>query len=90
VDDGRAEEGLALLGRVPETDAVRKVAAKARLAASPDQGVADDYDEKLAGLLDQVKTDETARQEFVDILELMGPDDPRTAGYRRELTKRLF
>jgi putative thioredoxin len=91
VDDGRAEEGLALLGRVPETDAVRKVAAKARLAASPDQGVADDdYDEKLTALLDQVKTDEAARQEFVDILELMGPDDPRTAGYRRELTKRLF
>jgi putative thioredoxin len=86
VEHGQSEEALALLGRVPETDAVRKVAAKARLATSP----ADDYDEKLAGLLDQVKDDEVARQEYVDILEVMGPDDPRTARYRRELTSRLF
>ena len=31
-----------------------------------------------------------ARQEFVDILEVMGPDDPRTAAYRRQLTARLY
>jgi putative thioredoxin len=37
-----------------------------------------------------VKDDEEARQEFVDLLEVMGPDDPRTAGYRRALTSRLF
>ena len=29
-----------------------------------------------------MKGDDDARQEFVDILELMGPDDPRTADYR--------
>ena len=39
----------------------------------------DDYDAKLTALLDRVKDDEDARQEFVDLLELMGPDDPRTA-----------
>jgi putative thioredoxin len=85
-DDGRSEEALALLARVPETEAVRRVAAKARLGNEP----SDDYDDKLETLLGQVKDDETARQEFVDILELMGPDDPRTARYRRELTSRLF
>jgi putative thioredoxin len=85
-EDGRTDEALALLARVPETDAVRRVAAKARLATKP----ADDYDDKLDALLEQVKDDETARQEFVDILELMGPEDPRTARYRRELTSRLF
>ena len=37
-----------------------------------------------------MKADDEARQQFVDILELMGPDDPRTAGYRRKLTQRLF
>ena len=37
-----------------------------------------------------MKDDDDARQEFVDILELMGPDDPRTADYRRQLTARLF
>ena len=37
-----------------------------------------------------MKDDDAARQEFVDLLELMGPDDPRTAQYRRQLTSRLF
>ncbi|MGD9701377.1 MAG: tetratricopeptide repeat protein [Acidimicrobiia bacterium] len=86
IADGRGEEALAVLARVPETDAVRRVAAAARLSTNPD----DDYDTKLVSLLDQVKSDEAARQEYVDILELMGPDDPRTAGYRKQLTSRLF
>jgi putative thioredoxin len=85
-EDGRSDEALAVLARVPETEAVRRVAAKARLATTP----TDDYDDKLDSLLAQVKDDEAARQEFVDILELMGPEDPRTARYRRELTSRLF
>ncbi len=50
----------------------------------------DDYDATLGGLLDRVKDDDEARQQFVDILELMGPDDPRTADYRRQLTARLY
>jgi putative thioredoxin len=86
VDDKRNEEALALLARIPETDDVRKVAARARLADAP----TDDHDSTLAGLLDKVKDDEVARQQYVDILELMGPDDERTAGYRRKLTSRLF
>jgi putative thioredoxin len=44
----------------------------------------------LLVLLDQVKADDAARQEFVDLLELLGPDDPRTGSYRRQLTSRLF
>jgi putative thioredoxin len=98
VEDGRSEEALSLLGRIPESDQVRLVAARARLAqageAEPraDEGAAvtDDYDDKLAGLLSQVREDEAARQEFVDILEVMGPEDPRTAHYRKQLTSRLF
>ena len=86
IADERSEEALAVLARIPETEAVRKTAAAARLSTKPD----DDYDVKLASLLDQVKADEAARQEFVDILELMGPEDPRTAGYRKQLTARLF
>jgi putative thioredoxin len=86
IADERSEEALAVLARIPETEAVRKTAAAARLSTKPD----DDYDVKLASLLDQVKADEAARQEFVDILELMGPEDPRTAGYRKQLPARLF
>lgn len=86
VADGRSEEALELLNRVPETEPVRLVAAKARLATRP----ADDYDAQLTALLDQVKADEDARRQYLDILEVMGPDDPRTAGYRKQLTNRLF
>ena len=86
VGDGRTEEALELLNRVPETEPVRLVAAQARLAQRP----ADDYDTQLVTLLDEVKADEDARRQFLDILEVMGPEDPRTAGYRKQLTNRLF
>jgi putative thioredoxin len=86
VDSERGEEALALLARIPESDRTRPVAARARIGERPD----DDFDEKLAALLDRVKEDEAARQEYLDILELMGPTDPRTSDYRRQLTSRLF
>ncbi len=85
---GEHEEALAVLARIPETPEVRRVAAMARLGG--DAPESDDYDATLSALLERVKDDETARQEFVDLLELMGPDDPRTAGYRKQLTSRLF
>jgi len=86
VERGDGDEALALLERIPESDRTRKVAAAARLGSAPQ----DDYDATLTGLLPRVKADDDARQEFVDILELMGPDDPRTAEYRRKLTAQLF
>ena len=86
VKTDRADEALQLLARIPETDDVRRVAAAARLASDP----VDDFDAQLTALLDSVKADEAARQKFLDILETMGPDDPRTAKYRKQLTTRLF
>ena len=86
VERGEGEEALALLERIPETERTRKVAAAARLGNAP----TDDHDAKLTELLDRVKFDDDARQEFVDILELMGAEDPRTAEYRRRLTAQLY
>ena len=86
IRDGNTDEALALLARIPESDRTRHVAALARVGEAPQ----DDYDEQLAALLDQVKADDDARQKYVDLLELMGPDDPRTADYRRQLTARLY
>jgi len=86
IADGNSDEALALLGRIPESDRTRRVAALARVGEAPQ----DDYDEQLASLLDQVKHDDDARQKYVDLLELMGPTDPRTAEYRRQLTSRLY
>jgi putative thioredoxin len=86
IDQGQPEEALGLLVRIPESERTRQVAARARIGAVAD----DDYDAQLVALLDQVKTDDEARQKFVDILELMGASDPRTADYRRQLTARLY
>ncbi|MEY4173597.1 MAG: hypothetical protein RI900_762 [Actinomycetota bacterium] len=84
----RGENDLALqfLARIAETERTRVVAAKARVHLAPD----DDHDATLTALLDRVKDDDEARQQFVDILELMGPTDQRTAAYRKKLTARLF
>jgi putative thioredoxin len=84
--EGKSDEALQLLARIPESAETRRVAALARLGAAPP----DDYDQRLSALLANVKADDDARQEFVDLLELMGPEDPRTAGYRKQLTARLF
>lgn len=86
VEQGDTETALGLLARIPETEETRRIAAMARLADAP----ADGHDERLTELLAQVKTDEAARQQFIDILEIMGPEDPRTAAYRRRLTAQLF
>jgi putative thioredoxin len=92
VGTGQKEEALALLERIPETAETRRVAALARVGDefASDGDVGADVTSRLDGLLERVKDDEEARQEFVDLLELLGPDDPRTAQYRRALTSRLF
>jgi putative thioredoxin len=87
VESGQGEEALGLLARIPETAETRRVAALARTGpVATDDGM----EVKLDALLPKVKDDEDARQEFVDLLELLGADDPRTALYRRRLTSALF
>ena len=86
---GETEIALELLQRVPESAEVRRIAASARMGGEA-LAADDELDAKLATLLDQVKTDEDARQEFLDLLEVMGPEDPRTADYRKQLSMRLF
>jgi putative thioredoxin len=94
-DDARREEALGLLAKVPETAETRHIAAQARLgelgigeAQLASSG--DDVAAKLDELLERVRGDDGARQEFVDLLELLGPEDPRTASYRKALTAKLF
>jgi putative thioredoxin len=92
VEQRQFEEALALLERIPESERTRPVAAAARLgdAQAGAPATDDDYDATLSGLLPRVKDDDDARQQFVDILEVMGPDDPRTAEYRKKLSRQLF
>ena len=90
VGRGETDEALALLARIPEDAEVRRVAALARLGGTDAVPTDDGVEDRLAALLDRVKDDDAARQEYVDLLEAMGPDDPRTAEARRALTARLF
>ena len=85
-EDDAKTEALALLERIPDSAERRRIAALARIGAD----TRDDVTNELDGLLDRVKADDDARQRFLDLLEVMGPDDPRTAGYRKQLTARLF
>lgn len=83
---GEGEEALALLTRVPETAETRRVAALARVG----DAAGEDVTGRLDGLLERVKEDEEARREYVDLLEMLGSDDPRTPQYRRALASRLY
>jgi putative thioredoxin len=83
------EEAVQLLSRLPETAEVRRLLALARVGDEVSDG-AGDVTAKLEALLDRVKEDPDARQEYLDLLELMGPDDARTNEYRKRLTSRLF
>ena len=90
-DQASRDEALALLARIPESAETRRVAALARVGEGAlDAAATAEIEVKLTALLDKVKTDDDARQEYVDLLEVMGPDDPRTATYRKALTARLF
>jgi putative thioredoxin len=93
IDRGDAAGALALLARVPETAAVRALAAEARLAEGG-LNVADvddaEVEAHLTQLLERVRDDDAARQEFVDLLETLGAEDPRTSSFRRALAARLY
>jgi putative thioredoxin len=95
VAEGRGEEALAALAKIPETAETRRVAALARVGADTEgdadaEGPLAHVEATLDSLLPQVKADDEARQQFLDLLELMGPDDPRTAEYRKALSRQLF
>jgi putative thioredoxin len=93
IDRGEATEALALLAKVIETPATRALAAEARLLEGgvnvATTGSAE-VEARLNALLEVARDDEAARQEFIDLLETLGPEDPRTNSFRRALAARLF
>jgi len=90
IANGETEEAIGLLRRIPETAEVRRLLAEARLASQEVRVDGANVSELLDGLLERVHDDTGARQEFLDLLETLGPDDPRTSDYRKALAARLF
>ena len=85
VTQGEVDTGLKLLERIPESAETRRITAMARTG-----GLGDDIEATLAELLITVKTDDEARRKFIDLLEVLGPEDPRSALWRRKLSTALF
>ena len=90
IDDGRVEEAGSLLGRVAETPETRRLLALARVQDSDGRSGPADIEAELGELLRMAKADEDARQRFIDLLEVLGPDDPRTSAWRKRLAAALF
>lgn len=79
-------DALEILQRVPQTPKVASLVERAKAMFVPD----DNFAVQLDALLPLVKADEEARKRFFEILDTMGPGDPRTATYRRKMTGMIF
>jgi putative thioredoxin len=93
ISQGQPADALALLARIPGTPAARALAAEARLLETGvDVSRTDsaEVESRLNALLERVRDDDSARQEFIDLLETLGAEDPRTNSFRRALAARLF
>ena len=57
---------------------------------APSAAEGDAIEAELQSLLTQVKGDDTARERFLELLEQLGVQDPRTNLYRRKLATALY
>jgi putative thioredoxin len=91
INAGQFEEVEALLAKVPETTEVRTLRARLHHGVSGD-GALDEAAvmQKLDVLLQSVKVDDAARTAYVELLDLLGAENPSTAVYRKRLTSALF
>ena len=86
VESNRSEEALELLKKIPESAETRHIAAQARTGDISDSEVLKRLDE----LLLVVKGDDSAREEFVDLLDVLGPDNTEVANYRKKLSREIY
>ena len=87
VGEGRNDEALKLLTRIPETGEAQRVAALARIGTPSDSSA--EVVAELELLLDSVKADDAARQRYVDLLSSLG-EDPLVPEMRKKLAARLY
>ncbi len=90
VETSRFDEALAMLEKIPETELTRPLAAQARLGIEAAASEHAETEARLDALLPLVKADDEARQEFVDLLEVLGSDHPNTGLWRRKLSTQLY
>jgi putative thioredoxin len=89
VASDRVDEAIGLLEPFASQLAAKTVLARARLAQT---GVRldGDLDLTLEHLLERSGADEGSRASLLEILDALGPEDPRYVSYRRRLASRLY
>lgn len=87
--DDRLDEAEAVLEPLADVLEVKTVLARVRLAR---QGVSleGDLDLVLEHLLEQAGSSEEARTHLLEVLDALGPEDPRYVAFRRRLASRLY
>jgi putative thioredoxin len=87
--DGRLDEAEAVLEPFSMVVAAKTVLARIRLQRS---GVSLDgnLDLTLDHLLEQSATNDQLKAELLEVLDALGPEDPRYVSYRRRLASRLY
>jgi putative thioredoxin len=87
--DDRLDEADAVLKPFENTIAAKTILARIRLQRS---GVSleGDLDLTLEHLLEQSSSASSAKDSLLEILDALGPEDPRYVSYRRKLASRLY
>jgi putative thioredoxin len=87
--EDRFDEAEALLAPVANVLAAKTVLARLRLQRS---GVSldGDLDLTLDHLLEQSASNEASKDQLIEVLDALGPEDPRYVSYRRRLASRLY
>jgi putative thioredoxin len=88
-DSGRLDDAEEVLAPFASLVAAKTVLARIRLQR---EGVSlsGDLDLTLEHLLEQSGADESARASLLEVLDALGPEDPRYVSYRRRLASRLY
>ena len=87
--EDRLDEAEALLTPVANVLPAKTVLARLRLQRS---GVSldGDLDLTLEHLLEQSGSNEALKDQLIEVLDALGPEDPRYVSYRRRLASRLY
>jgi putative thioredoxin len=85
----RLDEALSVLAPFEHVLAAKTVLARVHLQQSG-VNLDGELDLTLEHLLEQAKTDETARASLLEMLDALGPEDPRYVTYRRRLANFIY
>ena len=85
-ESNRSDEAIAILKKIPESGETRRIVALARTGDISNEEII----RKLDSLLETVSENEDDRKQYIDLLDVLGPDSEEATSYRRKLASILF